>query len=131
VILVDTSVWKVALHRGHSDEALGLRALLDSDQVALATPVRIEILSGTRASDLARLRRVLSALPQFSSGAGTWERIEAFVMKAVPAGERFGVADLLIAAIAAENELEVWSLDGDFARMARLGFVRVIDASAT
>ena len=128
MILVDTSVWKVALHRAQSNEAQGLRSLLDSDEVAIATPVRIEILSGTRASDLPRLRRVLSALPQFSSGAGTWERIEEFVMRAVPAGERFGVADLLIAAIAAENDLEIWSLDGDFARMAALGFVRVFDA---
>jgi predicted nucleic acid-binding protein len=128
VILVDTSVWNVALRRARSEEAELLRALLDSDEVAMAAPIRIEILAGTPAEDLQRLRRVLSALPLFSSGPSTWDRIEAFVMEAVPAGERFGVADLLIGAIAAENDLDVWSLDGDFGRMARLGFVRVFEA---
>lgn len=128
MILVDTSVWNVALRRARSEAAEHLRVLLDSEEVALAAPIRIEILSGTRAEDLRRIGRVLSALPSFSSGPSTWARIEAFVMKAVPAGERFGVADLLIAAIAAENDLRLWSLDGDFARMARLGFVRVYDA---
>jgi predicted nucleic acid-binding protein len=127
VILVDTSVWKVALHRARSDEACDLRTLLDSGDVAIATPIRVEILSGTRAGDLSRLRRVLSALPLFTSGPDTWERIEEFVVRAVPAGERFGVADLLIAAIAAENDLWIWSLDGDFARMAALGFARVYE----
>jgi predicted nucleic acid-binding protein len=128
VILVDTSVWVEAFRRGHGPEAERLRALLDADEVAITAPVRIELLSGAGASDLPRLRRVLSALPRFDPGPRIWERIEGWVEQAVPAGRRFGITDLLIAAVAAENELSVWSLDGDFAEMAKLGLIRVREA---
>ena len=128
MILVDTSVWVEAFRRGQGPEAERLRALLDADEVAITAPVRIELLSGSGASDLPQLRRTLSALPRFDLGPRSWERIEGWVERAVAAGRRFGVTDLLIAAVAAENELSVWSLDGDFAEMAKLGFIQVREA---
>ena len=54
--------------------------------------------------------------------------MEGRIERAVSAGRRFGAADLLIAAVAAENGLSVWSLDGDFAEMTKPGFVRVHEA---
>jgi predicted nucleic acid-binding protein len=128
VILVDSSVWIQALRRGSSAEALHLKALLDADQVALCGPVRIELLTGASAAELPRLRRVLSALPLHLPTPGIWRSLESWVERAARAGERFGVADLLIAGIAAENELEIWSLDADFNRLARLGFIRTHSA---
>jgi predicted nucleic acid-binding protein len=125
VTVVDTSVWVRALRSAGSPEAVGLRALLDTDEVALPAPVRVEILSGAPARQLPRLRRVLSALPYWIPTGSTWQLIESWIEPAARFGERFGVGDLLIAALAAEHAATLWSLDRDFQRMARLNFVRL------
>jgi predicted nucleic acid-binding protein len=73
------------------------------------------------------LRRALSALPVFFPAESTWERIEDWVTQAVEAGQQFGIADLLIAAITAERDARLWSLDRDFERMSRLHFVELYE----
>lgn len=125
MIFVDTSVWVDALRSGDSVVASRLATLLDSGEVALSAPVRIEILAGASTRDSDRLRRVLSALPLYFPTDRTWARIDEWLERARAAGERFGFADLLIAAIASDHEATLWSLDGDFARMARLRFVDI------
>jgi predicted nucleic acid-binding protein len=127
VIVVDTSVWVEALRRGESEAAAHLRDLLDADEVALAAPVRVEILTGASKRDRAVLRRVLSALPVLLPDDATWARIDGWIDRTGDRGERFGFADLLIASLAADRDDALWSLDGDFRRMARLGLVRLHD----
>ncbi|MSP61426.1 MAG: PIN domain-containing protein [Myxococcales bacterium] len=125
MIFVDTSVW-VAFFRGREQAVVAyLGALIDGDEVALAAPVRIEILSGASPRAWAALRAALSGPALFHPSTATWARIETWVEEAAKSGDRFGVADLLIAAIAAEERAPVWSLDGDFARMARRGWIAV------
>ena len=122
---VDTSVWVASLRSADGAEAHALSTLLEQGRVALAAPVRVEILTGASNRDRQRLRRVLSALPLYFPTDADWSRIDSWVERAGAAGERFGFADLLIAAIAAGNQGAVWSLDADFARLARLGFISV------
>ena len=40
-------------------------------------------------------------------------------------GHRFSVTDLLIASIAFENKSTLWTLDSDYKRMEKLGFVNL------
>jgi len=123
VIVVDSSVWVRALRAGASEEADTLRALLDADEACLAVPVRIELLTGASRLDRPRLRRALSALPILCPSDDTWRLIDGWVEVAGASGQRFGVGDLLIGALARETGSLVWSLDSDFERMSGLGFV--------
>jgi len=126
VIAVDTSVW-IDFFRGRTPVVEKLAALLDRDQVTLPVPVRIEILSGARKAEGPRLGRLLSALPVLYPTDDLWRRMEGWVTAGSAAGQRFGVGDLLIAALAVEHGCTLWSLDRDFARMARLGMVALAE----
>ena len=123
MIVVDTSVWIAALRSARSPEAAALGALLDADEVALAAPVRVEILSGASRRDRVALRRALSALPVLYPTEGTWSLIDQWVDRAGDARQRFGFGDLLIGALARDAGALVWSLDADFDRLSRLGLV--------
>lgn len=124
MMVVDTSVW-IDFFRGREPAASALLALLDRDEVALPAPVRIELLGGVRKGEQAKLSRLLSALPVLAPSQEVWGKIETWVVAATASGHRFGVGDLLIGAIASEHAIPVWSLDGDFARMEKLGFLKL------
>lgn len=124
MIVVDTSVWVAAFRSGSGAEAIHLRELLDTDMVAMAIPVQIEVLVGASRQDRPRLRRLLSALPTYYPDDSTWELIDSWIDRASQAGEHFGFADLLIGALAAQQDAAVWSLDGDFRRMGACGLVQ-------
>jgi predicted nucleic acid-binding protein len=126
VIAVDTSVWVSALRgRAGDTTASTLTQLLDADEVVLPLPVRIELLAGASQSDRAPLRRSLMALPVVVPSEPTWSLVERWSDAAAAVGHRFGLTDLLIAALADEVGALVWSFDRDFERLAALKVVRL------
>lgn len=125
MIVVDTSVWVTATREPAGPVAATLRSLIDADEVALALPVRMELMAGVARKDRTALRRALTALPVVAPSEDTWRTIEGWVEPAANAGDRFAIADLLIAGLAHEIGALVWSLDADFERMASLALVRL------
>lgn len=122
-ICVDTSVWIEFFRDSDSQVTSELVELLDDNSVILAGPVWIELVSGAPKKELERLSKVLSAIPRCYPQKSTWKTIEVWAKQSSFKGHRFGMGDLLIAGIAAENHAKVWSLDSDFSRMKQLKFI--------
>ena len=125
MIVVDTSVFVHAARRPTSEVARTLIALVDADEVAVALPVRLELMSGVARKHRKDFRRTLSALPALRPTVETWRLIESWVEPAADKGFHFSIPDLLIAALARELDALVWSLDHDFEAMEDLGLVRL------
>ena len=123
MIVVDTSVWVLALRSASGPEAITLRSLLDADEVALAVPVRTELLMGARASDRKKLEKELKGLPLLYPTDESWRTIDRWTERASRAGVTFSIGDLLIGVLAAEIGGLVWSRDSDFARLEKLKLV--------
>jgi predicted nucleic acid-binding protein len=87
--------------------------------------VRQELRAGVAARHRKGLLAALSGLPVALPSEDTWRTVERWTDQAAASGERFGVADLLIGALASELGALVWSYDGDFARMAHLKLVQL------
>lgn len=125
MIVVDTSVWIDAHRYPTRARARELRSLLDADEVALALPVRLELVAGVSRQDRHALLRGLSALPVIRPTDETWLRIERWVPAAADKGHRFALSDLLIAALADEIGGLIWSLDEDFEQLEKLKMARL------
>jgi predicted nucleic acid-binding protein len=125
MIVIDTSVWIEYFRNKHSPIVSQLNDVLDLDKAAITCMTWIEILSGAKRTEIGQLRRVLSALPKYLPADQTWGRIEDWISIGLEKGHRFGAADLLIASIAVENKATLWSLDSDFKRMEKLGFIEL------
>jgi predicted nucleic acid-binding protein len=118
-------VWIDVARRATSPRAGVFQRLLDADEVALALPVRLELMSGIARKHRSAFKRTLSALPILWPSEDTFRLVESWIEPAADAGFRFGVTDLTIAALASELDALVWSLDADFGDMETLGLVRL------
>jgi predicted nucleic acid-binding protein len=123
VIVVDTSVWIRALRSASGPEAITLRSLLDADEVALAVPVRTELLMGSRASERVKLEKALKGLPLLYPTDESWRTMDRWTERASRAGATFAIGDLLVGVLAADIGGLVWSLDSDFTRMENLKLI--------
>jgi predicted nucleic acid-binding protein len=124
VIVVDTSIWIRALRSTAAAEAITLRSLLEADEVALAAPVRSELLMAARLTDRTRLERELKGVPLLYPSDDSWRTLDRWTLIASRSGATFSVSDLLIGVLTTEIGGLVWSADSDFSRMAALKLIQ-------
>jgi len=123
-IVIDTSVWSLALRRARSSgaaEALELAELVREGRAAMMGPVRQELLSGVqREQQYESLREYLRAFPDIALEAEDYEEAASFFNRCRAKGVQGSNADFLICAVAARRRFGILTTDTDFRHFAKL-----------
>jgi predicted nucleic acid-binding protein len=138
MVLVDTSVWSLALRRkpeqlspaeGQITEALA--ELIREGRVQLLGPVRQELLSGIREEvQFRKLRDYLRAFPEQSLEAADYEEAAHMNNRCRARGIAGSAIDFLICAAAHRRGWSIFTTDRDFENYAPVLSLRLYSASA-
>ncbi len=116
-VIVDTSVWSLALRRNTPDASIvnQLRALIAEDEVSIFGAIRQEILSGLRtAEQFVRLRDYLRAFPDMTLTHNDYETAAEFFNTCRRSGIQGSNTDFLICAVAHRRNDFIFTTDRDF-----------------
>jgi predicted nucleic acid-binding protein len=129
MVIVDTSVWSLALRRRQpsSDATTAeLARLIDEGEALIAGPIRQELLSGVATqAQFQLLRERLAAFPDLPINTADYERAAMCFNQCRARGVQGSNTDYLICALALRLDLPVFSVDRDFGRYARVLGVRL------
>ena len=117
-VLVDTSVWSLALRReaqAHHPEATELKNLVAAHVVEIIGPIRQELLSGVRNKEqFSRLESSLAAFPDLPLGTEDYVLAAKFFNLCRSKGIQGANTDFLICAVAVRSDLSIFTTDLDF-----------------
>lgn len=122
-VLVDTSIWSLALRRKASidGEILDkLKSLILSNQVVLIGPVRQELLSGIADEyNFARLKLKLDGYIDFPIATQDYVTAAQLYNCCRSRGIQGSMVDFLICAVAINNDMTIFTSDKDFNNFAK------------
>jgi len=123
-VIVDTSVWSLALRRRRAAtaaEALELGELIREGRAEVLGPVRQELLSGVPDQrQYETLRDYLRAFPDVPLASSDYEEAATFFNRCRTRGVQGSNTDFLICAVAARRNLRILTTDADFSHFAKL-----------
>ena len=123
-VLVDTSVWSLALRRKtlHDTPEVGeLRGLIEEARVLMVGPIRQELLSGVRTAEhVQRLRDALRAFPDIPLDAEDYEEGAACFNRCRARGLQGSNTDFLLCAVALRRKIAILTADRDFERFSKV-----------
>lgn len=121
-VLVDTSIWSLALRRerpADDGRVQGLVELIEDQRVVMIGPVRQELLSGIRnQTHFEKLREHLRAFPDLPLTAADFEKAASFFNLCRSKGVQGLNTDFLLCAVAVNHGLDIMTADQDFERFA-------------
>jgi predicted nucleic acid-binding protein len=122
-ILVDTSVWSLALRRARTDfspHVQELVQLIDDMRVQLIGPIRQEILSGIKTeSQFVNVREQLRAFPDLPLIADDFEYAAELFNILRTKGIQGSNTDFLICAVSLRHSMPIYTTDNDFTLFTR------------
>ena len=125
MVLVDTSVWLLALRRpSRAIHALlpdvnELRRLIELDAAATIGPVRQELLSGIRETQqFEKLRSKLNAFPDVPIRTEDYEAAASYFNTCRAKGIQGSNTDFLVCAVAVRLGIRIYAADRDYATFA-------------
>ena len=117
-VLVDTSVWSIALRRGggaESPPAQALRKLIADHRVKIIGPIRQELLSGIGdQAQFKKLEKHLAAFPDIPLTTEDYVTAAKSFNLCRSKGIQGSNTDFLICAVAVRNHLAIFTTDKDF-----------------
>jgi predicted nucleic acid-binding protein len=123
-VLVDTSVWSLALRRAKRVKDTApkeLAELIREGRVVMVGPVRQELLSGIKVkAQFELLREHLQSFPDLELAAADYEEAAAAFNRCRERGIQGPNTDFLICAAALRRKLSIYTTDGDFKHYARV-----------
>jgi hypothetical protein len=127
-VLVDTSIWSLALGRrnshlskGEAEQIASLRELILDGRARLFGPVRQELLSGIREkSRFENLRNQLRAFPEEALTQAEYETAAFWSNECRRRGVAGSSVDFLICSLAIARHWQVFTSDADFRRYAEI-----------
>jgi predicted nucleic acid-binding protein len=123
-VIVDTSVWSLALRRRRAQpepEAIELADLVREGRAAIIGPIRQELLSGVSSEQqFQTLREYLRPFSDLELAVDDFEEAAAFFNRCRSKGIQGSNTDFLICAVAARRQIAILTTDGDFSHFARV-----------
>ena len=121
LVLIDTSGWICFFsRRGYEEMKKNISALLDEDRIAIAGPIVIELIQGTRNEEekenINNYARGLHWLPVTDEH---WHQSAELAFQLRRKGITSSAIDILIATLAMDYQCTLLHKDSDFDRIAR------------
>ena len=117
-VIVDTSIWSLALRRrrgGKSPQATVLKNLVTDRRVQMPGPVRQGILSGVRSpSDFRKLHERLASFPDLSLATEDYVKAAEFFNTCRSNGVQGSNTDFLLCAVSWRTRFPIFTTDKDF-----------------
>ncbi|MGD8304026.1 MAG: PIN domain-containing protein [Desulfobacterales bacterium] len=122
-VIVDTSVWSLALRRGRPDgsEPLEeLQNLIHDHRVEMMGPIRQEILTGIRSkSQFKKLQDHLKSFPDLPILTEDYVSAARYFNFCRSKGIQGSNTDFLICSVAVRNKFSIYTTDRDFERFSK------------